>query len=481
MPDSSSAQKLGLFDVTNLIIGAAVGADIYVVASAGSADLGPANLLAWIIAGIFAIIIAVNFAKCAAIIKKAGGSYAYVRETWGDFAGFVVGWAFWLAEVATIAVFPVAFVQYLGFFFPALTWVEQAIIKAALVAAITYSIIRGTKAAGRTNDVLTLAKLTPLLLLVLVGAIYLGTHVSATVANFTPFAPLGFGQFFTALVVIFWAYAGFEFGVIPSDNVENPQKTIPKAMVLGMTIVAVFYVIVNAVVVGAVNWTTLASSQTPVIIAANTVFSFTAALGVAGGIILGVGALLTVSGSDESGSFSLSGLSRALAQDGWFPRVFREEHPKYHTPYKGMIIQSTIAFGAALVGGLNQLILFSVFNLAFIYFMTCLSVFALQRRGKIDMGHTHIARIGNELIPLGGMAVCVVVVSGIDALKIIFGVATILIAVPLYVVAFWHRERERGVAHPLSQEEINAQVERTQQVFLGYLVKVAGRHVRRRP
>ncbi len=99
----------------------------------------------------------------------------------------------------------------------------------------------------------------------------------------------------------------------------------------------------------------------------------------------------------------------------------------------------------------------------------------------MGVGHTRIARAGNELIPLAGMAVCVVVVSGIDPVKIIFGIATILVAVPLYVVAFWHRERERGVAHPLSQEEINTQVEHTQQVFLGYLVKATGRYLRKRP
>ncbi len=443
MSDSSSEQKLDFFDVTNLIIGAAVGADIYVVAAAGSADLGPANLLAWIVAGVFIIIIAINFAKCAAVIKKAGGAYAYVREAWGDFPGFVVGWAFWLAEIAGVAVFLVAFVQYLGFFLPSLTWFEQAAIKAMLAAAIAYSIIRGTKAAGRTNDVLTIAKLAPLLILVLVGALYLSTHVSATVGNFVPFAPLGLGQFFTALVVIFWAYAGFEVGTIPSDNVEDPEKTLPKAMVLGMAIVTLFYVVVNVVVVGAVHWTTLANSQTPLILAATTVFSFTAALSIAGGIILGVGALLTVSGSDESGSFSLSMLSRTLARDGWFPGVFDEEHPKYHTPYKGIIIQSAIALGASLIAGVNQLILFTVFNLAFVYFMTCLAVFALQRRGTIKTGESRRSKAFNKVLPFAGMAVCVVIIAGIDALKIIFGVATILVAVPLYVAVFRHRERAR--------------------------------------
>ncbi len=224
MSDSSSAQKLDFFDVTNLIIGAAVGADIYVVAAAGSADLGPANLLAWIVAGVFIIIIAINFAKCAAVIKKAGGAYAYVREAWGDFPGFVVGWAFWLAEIAGVAVFLVAFVQYLGFFLPSLTWFEQAAIKAMLAAAIAYSIIRGTKAAGRTNDVLTIAKLAPLLILVLVGALYLSTHVSATVGNFVPFAPLGFGQFFTALVVIFSRVPGLRSALFLQITLKTRKK-----------------------------------------------------------------------------------------------------------------------------------------------------------------------------------------------------------------------------------------------------------------
>ncbi len=82
------------------------------------------------------------------------------------------------------------------------------------------------------------------------GALYLGTHGSATIADFVPFAPLGVGQFFAALVLIFWAYAGFEVGTIPSDNVEDPEKTPPKAMVLGMAFVTLFYVAVNVIVVG---------------------------------------------------------------------------------------------------------------------------------------------------------------------------------------------------------------------------------------
>ncbi len=123
MQTAQPSQKLDLFDVTNLVVGAIVGADIYVVASLGCGYLGPASLVAWIVAGVIAIVIALNFAACATYIPKAGGTYAYAQQAWGDFAGFIVGWGLWIAEVAALAVFPVAFVRYLTFFIPSLTWV----------------------------------------------------------------------------------------------------------------------------------------------------------------------------------------------------------------------------------------------------------------------------------------------------------------------------------------------------------------------
>lgn len=100
--------------------------------------------------------------------------------------------------------------------------------------------MRGAKAAGRANDVLTIAKLSPLLLLIVAGIIYLGFHPGTASSNLTPFAPLESGNFWPALILIVWAYAGFELAVIPSGEVENPTKTIPKAMVIGMAIVAFF-------------------------------------------------------------------------------------------------------------------------------------------------------------------------------------------------------------------------------------------------
>jgi APA family basic amino acid/polyamine antiporter len=113
MTNGQTSKKLNLFDVTNLVIGGTVGADIYIVASLGSAYLGPASLLVWVVAGAIAILIALNFAEAAALVPQVGGSFAYAHQAWGDFAGFLVGWPLWIAEVAALAVMPVAFVRYL--------------------------------------------------------------------------------------------------------------------------------------------------------------------------------------------------------------------------------------------------------------------------------------------------------------------------------------------------------------------------------
>jgi amino acid transporter len=129
MSKADLKSELTLFDVTNLVVGAIIGADIYVASAFGAQNLGPFSLVVWVFGGIIAIVIALCFAQCAALLPKVGGPYAYAKEAWGPFAGFVVGWALWLAEWVSLAVFPLAFVQYLGVFvslsFPFLSYSDD--------------------------------------------------------------------------------------------------------------------------------------------------------------------------------------------------------------------------------------------------------------------------------------------------------------------------------------------------------------------
>ena len=475
MQPSAIFKKLNFFDVTNLLVGAIVGADIYVVASLGSQYLGPASLVAWIAAGVIAIIIALNFAECATLVPKVGGAYAYAREVWGDFAGFVVGWALWLAEVAALAVFPVAFVRYLSFFFPSLTFAEGAVIKLLFIASITYVNIRGTKLAGRTNDVLTMAKLSPLLLLIVAGLIYMAFNPAQTSANFVPFAPLGFSHFGQALVLIFWAYAGFELAAIPSNEVENPTRTIPKAIIVGMAIVTLFYLLTNFVIIGVVNWMVLQFDTAPLATAGSVVFSLTPTLALIGGLILGVGALISVSGSDESGTFSTSRLSYAISLDGLFPRFFSDLHTRYGTPYKSLIAQAILALGLSLFAGLGQLILFSTFNLAFVYLVTSAVVLALRERGRIKVGRTLIEKMTGPIIPVAGILLSALLIFESGITTVVFGLVTIAIGIPIYAFYSPRSEREMVKATFYSTEAVLSRVARTQRVFLGYLLRIVTR------
>ena len=145
--NGASSQKLNLFDVTNLVVGTAIGADIFIVSALASAYLGPASLVVFIVAGVIAILIALSFADAAALVPKVGGAFAYVCEAWGNFAGFLVGWPLWIAEIAGLAVMPVAFVSYLAYFVPSLTVLEGDIIKIVFVAVIAFINLRGVKGA----------------------------------------------------------------------------------------------------------------------------------------------------------------------------------------------------------------------------------------------------------------------------------------------------------------------------------------------
>ena len=275
----SLRRQLNTFDTTSLVIGSAIGADIFVVPALSARLLGPASLLIWFVGGIIAIVIALCFAYCATYLPKVGGSYAYTKEVAGSYAGFMVGWALLLAEWFSLAVFPVAFTQYFLALDPNLDPLSQLLLKGAFIVTIILTNIYGVKTAGKFNDFLTIVKLGPLLLLICLGVGFMGLQPNVAAAHFQPFLNGDLSNVGQTLVLIFWAYAGFELSSLPADEIQNPRKTLPKALLLGMLIVAAFYIATNVVVIGVVSQGTLASSSTPLAAAAANVLSFSPTYG----------------------------------------------------------------------------------------------------------------------------------------------------------------------------------------------------------
>ena len=274
--------------------------------------------------------------------------------------------------------------------------------------------------AGRFNDALTLIKLTPLLLLIGAGTIFFITQPSGFFSNYHPFIPLGVSATGTALVLIFWAYAGFELGTLPAAEVKNPKTTIPKAIIIGMSIVALFYISTNFIVYGAVNWADLSLSQTPLILVGGVL------LGSAGALIMTVGALFSVSGSDESGMLGTGRLSYAMSIDGLFPRLFSSLHRKYGTPYVGLAVQGIIAFLLSVYSPITGLISFAVFNLAFSFLLTCLALVVLTRDTEKQLP-------GQKILPWIGMLICFYLLYATTLFDKAVGTIIILAGVLIYV------------------------------------------------
>ncbi len=467
MTNSTVQKKLTLFDVTNLVVGAIIGADIYVASSLGAHMLGPFSLVVWVLAGVIAMVIALCFAMCAGLVPKVGGPYAYAKEAFGPFSGFVVGWSLWFAELISLAVFPLAFTQYLTFFVPTLAsnFVLQSMVKILFVAFLAATNIVGVKAAGRVNDVLTIAKLAPLVFFVIAGIGWIAFNAGVASTNFAPpVAPFGFGNFGMVLVLIFWAYAGFEISTIPAEEITKPEKTIPKAIVLGIVIVIVFYLTTNAVLFGVRNWNLLATDAAPLASAGDSIFSSSALLALIGGGIVGIGALISVAGSNESGMIGTSRLGYALAADGLFPRIFARLHPKYQTPYLSIIIQSIIAAVAAIEGNLSLLIAVSVFFLAVAYLATCASVFVFRRRKLSPV----FRLIGGPVIPALGIIFSVYLITQCSPVQLVLGVLLLLAGIPVYVKYSPKKELSDLKTTLLSRENVLRRVYAEERTFLAH-------------
>lgn len=407
VPDTSAAglkRVLGPADFTLLVIGAVVGADVYVVGGMGAGLLGPAQLIAWVVAGVLAALIALAFIQCAAICPDVGGSYAYARQAFGPLPGFLAGWALYLGEWVSLPVFPLTFINYLGYFAPQLSALERSMIAVALVVMTTGVTMRGMRASGWVNDGLTVAKLLPLALLILAGLAATFRHPSLVTQRTQPFAPFGWGHIGSAVVLIFWAYAGFELAVLPAGEVREPRRTLPRGLIVGMAVVTLFYLLTGWSVVIALPSHVAAMSTRPL---SDTLGALLADFGWPswiGQVCMSLGGLISIVSVFEVFMLSLARLSYALANDGLFPTPLARVHPRFGTPYVGLLFQGVSALVLAPFVGLSSLIAVAVFFLGICYLLTALAALNLSRRVPERQLHLSGLRVALGLAAVSGLA-----------------------------------------------------------------------------
>jgi APA family basic amino acid/polyamine antiporter len=455
---------LSYFDLMNIVIGAIVGSDIYIIPGLTAGLIGPFAIVEWIIGGAMAMVLAMVFGYCAYYVPNVGGSYAYAAKAFNKFYGFIAGWSMIVAEIVALPVFAIVFTNYLQYFV-SLSVGAQLLVRALFVIVFVAVNIVGVKAAGRINDVLTIAKLAPLLMIIIfgIGSILLNPGLAG---NYSPFAPVGLGNFGPVMVLIFWAYAGFELGSLPASEVVDPKKNLPRALISGMAIVVFFYVFTNIAVFGVVSTPALKASAVPLLLVS------TALLGTAGAVITGFGALASVSGTDETEVLGTARLMYAMSADGLLPRAIHRVHPRFQTPYVAVLIEGAIALALSVYTGITQLISFAVFNLAICYLLVCLSLWVLKKDEE------HGLR-GQRILPWLGAIVSLYLIFSTSLTDIIIGSVIVLLGIPVYL--FFSKTTVREVEDAfLSDEQILRSSLEKRNVFLADLVRLVRKALRRK-
>jgi APA family basic amino acid/polyamine antiporter len=339
-------RSMGLWMATALVVGNMVGSGIFTLPAALSGEAGPASIVALALTGLGAMLLALVFANLGRAHPRTGGPYYFARKAFGDFVGFQTAWAYWIAAWVGNAAIAVAFAGYLGVFWGDVktnNWLA-ALVAVGAIWLFTLINIAGARETGVAQVVTTVLKFVPLAIIGIVGLFYIEG------GNFTPFAPAGDGfdwHMNAAAALALWAFIGLESATVPAEEVKNPEKTIPRATILGTVLTTVLYIVALVAIVGVLSQAALASSSAPFADAANAMWAGTF-LGLSWGKWIALVAIAATLGALNGWIMLTARVSLAAADDGLFPRPFSRVHGKRATPVFGLVVSSLLVSGLVL-------------------------------------------------------------------------------------------------------------------------------------
>lgn len=422
-------RDLGLSHAMLTVIGTVIGSGIFalpavVFARAAAPGLG---IAAWLIGGLISLAAALTVAELSAAMPNAGGTYQFLRAAYGPWLGFLQGWSMFLAyNSAMQAALAMIFTTYLSALIP-ISQTAQTLIGIILILLLTAVNAVGVRFGGLIQVVSTLGKLVPIALLILFGFSQIDT------ANLVPLLPTG-GNLFAALggalLPVLWAYDGWIVTGQLSEEVRNPQRTIPLALIGGIAFVTVIYTIFNVVLAGVIPMDVLTASEKPVIPLASHLF------GEGGAKLITVGMLVSMFGTLNAIVMTAPRYTYAMARDGLFPaaKQMATLHPKYQTPVAALIISCAWSIVLLLSGQFGQLLNLVVFVGWLFYVFVMAGVFIL-RRTRPEMDRPYKAW-GYPVVPLVGIGsgIWLLVNTAVTDPKTAFiGLGLTLTGLPVYL------------------------------------------------
>jgi basic amino acid/polyamine antiporter, APA family len=382
---------LTLWDLTAVAINGVIGAGIFGLPAVAAGMVGVSSPLVFMFCALVVSLFVMCFAEVAGRFSDTGGPYVYSRTLFGPFVAFEIGWCAWLARLSSYAANSNLLVAYLGFFVPALSAGIPRVIILVLVSTILAVInIRGVTAGAKFVDAFAAVKVGAL---VLFGAIGLGF---VDWARFSEASVPGNGNWGGAMLLVLYAFMGFENAAIPSGEARSPRKHTGWALIIALAVSAAIYVAVQIVAVGTVP--NLVDSDKPLADAAQ-VF-----IGPAGAGLISLLACISIIGNIGGTALIAPRLTYAFSERKDFPALFGRLHAEYRTPVASILLFTGVACALAISGQFIWLATMSVLARLTNYFVTCVALPLFRRRSAEPSGFK--VRFGS-VVAIAGSALCI--------------------------------------------------------------------------
>jgi amino acid transporter len=416
-------RAIGVQALAANVVNCTIGSGIFALPAAVAAILGPSALVAYLICAAAIGLIALCFAEVGSRVTASGGAYSYIEAAFGPYLGFVAGVLFWLGTQATAnAAVAVIFVDSLGALAPAVraTPARAAILVAVYVGLATIN-IRGVRAGARVVEALTAVKIVPLLLLVTAGLFALQPD---HLAGFRLPSPDDLGR---ACLLLFFAFVGLEGALSASGEVREPSRTVPRAVLLGITLVVLLYAGLQVVSQGVLGPALAGEQDTPLAAVAGRI------TGEPGRTLILVAAALSTLGYLSGDVLASPRVPFAFAENGLLPARVAAVHPRFRTPHVAIVAHAGLCMALALSGSFRGLALVSVVANLLVYLGCCAAVLELRRRDVRADGRPFRVP-GGPLVPLLGCGVVLWLLASATRAEYLAAAVMVAAASVLYVV-----------------------------------------------
>lgn len=426
-PRQQLVREIGRWSLAALVVNCIIGSGIFGLPAVLAGLLGRASVLAVILAAIGMGVIVACFAEVTSRFTETGGPYLYAREAFGRFMGIQVAWLVWFVRLTACAANANLFVVYLGEFWPqAVQPVAKFVILTSLIGILAAINFLGVRTGTRVSTSFTVAKLASLGLVALAGAVYLATaHPNVPNAVLSP----GPNDWARAMVLLIFAYGGFEAALIAAGEARNPRRDMPFGLIAGLVTCTVIYGVIQWVVVGILS--DPGHSERPLADVARIV------LGRSGAFVIAAGALFSIYGYLSGNVLATPRITFALAERGDFPSFFGFVHRRFHTPYVSIFIFALLVWLLALFGSFAGNATLSAGARLFYYGVVCASLPALRRKQKTSA--TFHLPGGFVVAPLG-VLICAALLTQIEYNKSLILLAAVAVALLNWLLVRGKRE-----------------------------------------